>query len=779
MRNINKIKYFPIALIAVLLVSGCNDELHYGVVTDPSDETGLPVEFELEWPHDPATRTYLDSYGNERFSNGDMIHIVGTFNVNALQENGTYESGIETRYGALSYDGTNWKAVGGSNLKWPSIATDGQFTAYYVSGSNGVLTGTAPTENFRLSNLTPTTDPLTATSAAGIPYGNAVKLEFSHICAYLTLLDIEPQVSDSYWLVRNGDLTDQNGQPTVFNNAFQISLVEGTYGPDLNFSFIQEPDNNYSQNPVYIAGRIITVEPPETDPLAGTTINAEYFLEPGYYDTFQIVYPASTTTTYNYIEYDYNKIPVIAGDTPTMPLLEANTPYTLDITKSPGTTVVTPPSEGDWDDNGNYYVIVDVESFLKSAYDGEAYQENDIPILEKTTNGTRLLTNVDFKNFSYSNFDDKGFYPDIRTNIDFDGDYHYIQNLADPLFHFVSGNVRNVGIRTINTDITSEENDDENLDNSRNGALCHYNTGVITNVRVIDCNMNVGVLSHITAGNVNDNETHNIGGVVGSNKGLIDGVEFGGYLNITVSGYADPSYQENVNATVLIGGVTGQNAAEGTIKDIGWIDNNFTMEIVNSCVGPLGDYSCGGLVGQSSGYIMGADLIHVTINGTESQGVTSYMGGIAGQLTVLGDNSGTVTACSVSGSIAAGVSRPSGPIKSGSYAGGIAGADTNIPVIKCNSMVSVTGPTTYVEGVLYATGGAFGRIRNAPSYTFSDMMIWGNSLSGPSGTQSFFGDFVGIAPDSAEWDAWYSGFSSYGIVVRPIVSNNVGTNMPD
>lgn len=767
-------------MIVVLLLGGCKDDLQYGVLNDPSEEIGLQVEFELEWPQELATRTDLDKYGNERFSNGDMIHIIGTFNVEALQEDGKKERGIETRYGALSYDGTNWKAVGGSNIKWPSIATDGQFTAYYINGSNGVLTGNTKTENFRLSELTPTTDPLIATSEDGIPYGSAVKLEFSHICAYLTLLDIEPQVSDSYWLVRNGVLKDENGQPTVFNNAFQISLVEeGTYGPELNFSFIQEPDDDLTENSIYIAGKIITVEPPESDPLAGKTINAMYFLEPGYYDTFQIVYPASTTTTYNYLEYDYNKIPVIDGETLTKPLLMANTPYTLDITKSPGTTVVSPPSEGGWDDNGSYYVLVDVEEFLKSVYNGNAYEEEGKPILEKTTNGTRLLTNVDFHNYSYSNFEDKGFYPDIPDNIEFDGDHHYIKNLAEPLFHFVSGKVMNIGIREITADIISEENADRNLDNSRNGALCHFNTGgLIKNVRVIDCIFNVGVKSYITTEDNNNKETHNIGGVVGSNMGTIDGVEFGGFMRITVTGYAESPYNNNVNANVLIGGVTGQNTGEGTIADIRAINKNFTMNIVNSCVGVLGNYVCGGLVGQSSGNITQANLSNITINGTKSEGVVSNMGGMVGQLTVTENNNGAVTACNVSGSVAAGITRPFRAITTESYTGGIAGVVWKIPVTNCSSLVSVAGPepTSTVADVVYGTGGAFGRIRNSDTFTFSELLIYGNSLSGP---EEWKGDFVGIAPDSSEWSAWYLNFDSYGNTVKSFTGLDVGTNKPD
>ena len=761
MKRAIKILTICYILLQCSLWQSCQDSLEPESPSIDFQNDELEVTFDLCWP-DRDTRVK-----NERFSNEDVIHIVGTFNTTDLQENGEYKDNIISRYGALRYNGTNWIAVEGSNLTWPTTSTDGQFKAYYLSESNGILT-IGETDTYPLSHLNSETDPLTATSAVGIKYGNAVKLEFTHLCTHLTLTNLEPQVADAYWMTRKGK--DEAPAP-IFNNAFKIELDEGEYGPDLAFSFTQMPSEEYDL--VFISGNPYVVEPTPQNPQQ--TVSVDYYLEPGYYDSFQLVYPISTTTTYPYLEYNYSPAQNSNGESPIEPNLQANTAYTLNITKNEGTTIVTPPTEGGWDEGRDAVVIVDVEAFLKAVQNGEAYSEKsketeqEVPILENTSSGSKLIRNVDFNNFDYSGFKDKTFQPNLPENITFDGGLHYIQNLHDPLFRINNGTICNLGIREVKAeDIISEENDDATLDKSRNGALCQYNIGTVSNIRARNITLTVQVLSYIQPGD-NGKETHNIGGLVGSNTGSITEINFAGNFNITVSNLSGS--ENGVNSTVLIGGIVGQNAADGTISEVSKIDNEtFTLSIVNKCTGVLGDYSVGGFVGQSNGFLYNINLSGISINGTESEGVTSFMGGMAGHLTVEGNSSGEMSGCSASGSIIAGKSSAFNNISSVSYTGGIAGAILNTSVTDCGSMISVAGPTDTMlsETTLYATGGGFGRIINSIVYDYSDLIIWGSTLTGPT---DYIGTFAGIAPETDEWDNWFMDFDNYNIRVKSFGDN--------
>lgn len=762
MKRVRKILTFSYLIALLALWQSCIDSLAPESPSKESQSDELEVDFNLYWP-EAETRAIIDSNGTERFLNADVIHIVGTFNTRELQENGEYKTDTISRYGALRYNGTNWIAVEGSNLTWPTTATDGQFQAYYLSESNGVLTIGA-TDTYPLSNLSSTTDPLIANSAPGIKYGNAVKLEFTHLCAHLTLTNLEPQVADAYWMIRPEKIFEQNGTtPATFNNAFKIELGQGDYGPELIFSFTQLPSPEY-KGLVYVSGNPYVVEPSQENPFQ--SVNVEYYLEPGYYNSFQLVYPVTSDSTYPYLEYNYSPDQNPGAESSIAPQLNANVAYTLNITKNSGTTIVTPPTEGGWDENTQAVIIVDVEAFLKAAQNGEAYSEKskdtqqEVPILEKTANGSKLLRNVDFDYFEYSKFKDSGFQPNLPENITFDGDLHYIQNLNDPLFRDNNGKILNLGIRNVKANnIISEENENASLDNSRNGALCHFNIGTINNIRARDITLNVKVRSYIQT-DEDGSETHNIGGLVGSNKGNINEVNFAGNVNITVANYVADGNE--VNASVLIGGIAGQNAAEGTISEVSTIENeNLSITITNNCIGSLGDYSVGGFVGQSNGFLYNINLSGITIDGTKSEGVTSFMGGMVGQLTVEEDSSAEISGCSVSGSARAGKTLPYNNISSVSYTGGISGAVFNTSVTDCGSLMSVAGASA---STLYATGGAFGRIRNSTFYNFSDLIIWGNSLTGPA---NYIGTFSGIAPKTDEWEAWYKDFDNYNIRVKP------------
>ena len=218
-----------------------------------------------------------------------------------------------------------------------------------------------------------------------------------------------------------------------------------------------------------------------------------------------------------------------------------------------------------------------------------------------------------------------------------------------------------------------------------------------------------------------------------------------------------------MNASVLIGGIVGQNAAEGSISGISPMTNNQTIYITNSCKGPLGSYSVGGIAGMSSGYISDVIITNLVVNCTNSSGVTSYLGGMAGQLSVTDATNAELTSCNTGGSLRAGKSVPYGPVTSVSYLGGISGAVLNVPVRNCNTSTSLYGATETYPDVLYATGGVFGRIRTVSECR--DIIAWGGTLAAPSNTEgitSYVGSFAGVAP--------------FGVTEDDYSKNNINVN---
>lgn len=775
-------------ILLLLFLAGCTD----GPLADrPADAGGeLPVEFEFALP--PRTRAF-DGEVKKAFVSGDVIHIIGTFETRELQENGEYKEGKLKRYGAMSYNGKTWEPLAGSNLTWPSVSENGTFEAYYIYGSNGVLTDATTPEPIFLAGIDPAKgDPMRAESKKEI-YGHAVRLDFEHLCAYLTLVDLEPQVSTAYWFTRDKGET--------FHNAFTFDLKKDEAGdPKFAFEFCAISDKDFSDR-IYIAADAREETVFDDSGMPKTITKASYFLKPGYYETFSICYPATAPNVYYYLEYDYKKVLEGSGgvdkEENNKPELEAGRTYTLTITKAPGVTITSPSSGEGWHDGPPYYKLnpEQVEEFLKAVagkldyatdVQDENGEEKHVHILETTAEGTRLLENLDFQDFQYfdygeksSNFSDSNFVPNIDEGNVFDGDYHYIIHLGSPLFRYNYGTVKNIGIQEVDIVATTYEDDknyaDHNKDMSRIGALCMWNRGTVNNVRVTNVTMAVSVDSQIELGD-DGSETHNIGCVAGSNTGSISEVAMSGDFVLTVSG-------TNANASVLIGGILGQNAAGGTVSGVTPLEDDLKISITNQCTGTIGSYSVGGVVGESTGILSGIILSNVTIDGSGSRGVTSYMGGIAGQLAVSAVSDGGasstafVDACIISGSVTAGETVRYGAITSGSYIGAIAGADLNVPVTDCRTAVSVYGSKVEHGNVIYAAGGAFGRIRDAENYRFEDLIVYGSALDGlhDPDKKQFVGNFAGIVPLGQTWENTYE---SGNILLRKWEGKgNIGGNL--
>ena len=234
-------------------------------------------------------------------------------------------------------------------------------------------------------------------------------------------------------------------------------------------------------------------------------------------------------------------------------------------------------------------------------------------------------------------------------------------------------------------------------------------------------------------------------------------MELGGRFELTVEAYVDETITDDVDATVIIGGIVGQCGGSGSISDVTALDGALDIYITNNCRGTLGAFYVGGIAGMSSGFLDGVILPNVVIDGSMSKGVTSYMGCVAGELST-GDKA-AVTSCIVSGSVKAGESNPVGFITSVSYTGGLAGALMEVPVTGCRVAASVYGSETVGEQVIYATGGAFGRIRSATPV--ENVIAYGSALEGPA---EWIGNFAGIVPGDESWEDTYG---NKNIIVRP------------
>ena len=760
------LKYLAVATF-MLLLTGCNDDdwLHY------KDDTNgeLPVEFTFGWPGITETRGFDDATVKTKFSEGDVIHIVGTFLTSALQEDGTFEEGITARYGALKYNSKTrqWEAVSGSRLTWPSISTKGKFYAYYLSSSTGLITSYDDPITVSLSDVTPQTDPLMVPETDYLEYGHAVNLQFEHLCTYLTLIDLEPMVASNYFFttesVGTGDDSDGTGARKPFNNAFQLTLntnsgtddprLEGT--PQLNFEFLRQENPAYN-NEVFISGKATTQETEDSEGETRTVTNVGYFLEPGLYDKFDLEYSAIAPDTYKYLSYNYSNIPpAIEGveyeNIP--PNLLGGTTYTLTVTKSPGVTIVNPPPGDGWDEE-NEPEDIDVREFLRAVKDGTDYTNSaGTRILEAVPGGTKLLRNVNFNNTDYEDFMNVlGFLPDISEGQTFNGDYHYIFNLGCPLLRYNYGSITNLGIKGATITAESQEysydDPESSVDRSRHGALCMWNRpeGKIENVRLSNVSMTISVVYTNPA--EDGSEVHNVGCVVGSNTGRISEIYLGDTFTLTVNG------TDVKNAEILIGGFAGQNAGSGIISDVSMLNDDFRMTITNNCKGDLGSYSVGGIVGSSSGFISGVILSDVAINCRESSGVISYLGGMAGKLEVSQGSSSYMKSCILGGAVEAGQVSQSGYIDGEAYTGGMAGYDNMVDVTDCRSSVSVTGSATVENNVTYGTGGAFGRIASPAEFT--GLIAFGAKLQAPGGQSvsgaNYIGNFAGIGPQNQSWD---------------------------
>lgn len=716
------------------------------------------VQFSVEICDYPGTRGVADE-SKRSFDTGELLHIRAVFDCS--RRGGTEK---RVQYGVMKYEGQGkWTAWDEQHaLYWPDEAVSADFTAYYLHGSTGALSGNTMQPKL-LSSYAYGEDPLYG-EALNVSYGTTVRFEMKHIFSHLSIVEMNNDIADELWLT----VMSKEAGEKDFSNAFFLDFNEDT--KEMTPVFTSSANTMYTDSEgnglTYIAGI-----PEQYDAETGDVMTKVcYFMEPRVYHKFALLYPRSRTEYSIYLTYSRDLVNLTGPEG-----FVANGRYEFSVLKSLGVIVEETPDDS-WDDKDPVYII-DVEEFLKAAANGQDYWEDvensdeKIQILEQTPNGIRLLENIDFHYEYYRIFPD-GYVANLSNT--FDGNHHYIYNLAGPLFEENHGNIINLGLRNIKTpEIESNENFEYNgsvYDTSYNGLISCINYGTVKNMRVINAEMTVNVRTSDPYEPTQ--EAHNSALLFGVNRGSVYNITLADELRLTVKN-ADG---ETVMPNVLIGGIAGQNL--GLISGVTSIEDETMMapeiHINNLCEGDNGVYLIGGVAGNNPGTLEDIFLGSVQVDSKDSRGVESRIGGIAGEIPNSNSGSPKISGCIVRGEVLAGKVNSLLNVNSMTYAGGVAGS-MNIQAIIYNTSVSVgvTGSTYTDSNVTYATGGAFGRIENTEGAVeggIEKLAAFGNTLWGVS---TYAGNFAGIVPRGFGW----SHYEGKDINVRQVFANNIGTEL--
>lgn len=660
-------------VLLVILLCGCGKDLMTEQQVRSSDGKALPIEFVMAYPamldaeDNPDTRVQKDQL---KFEEGDVIHVSATFTL--------LGGGTLNKYDCLELTDGKWVSREESGkdtqpMLWPWDAEKATFHVYYLAHSSGILT--EKTERL-LDDLRTEADPVYAV-AVNIPYGGAVKLEFTHLCTQLQISGLKKGETE-FWLQKEG-----------LKDAF--SLERSSTDEPLNFQFIEASEELRAGQ----APRVIGTSDGEG--------KAVFYLAPGDYSNVNITYP-------------YGLSYLTLTDVEGLGDLKANTVYTLNIKSGSGN--VDEADDEDWwpdpdDDKDDVLLDTDdINGLLKAIHDGKEYvTKNGTLILAADNSGTYLLRNVDFH--------ENPFTPQVLPNgTVFDGKYHYIKNVSgSALFSGINGRVSNLGIaggEVVRTDFN--------------------NMGILTPTASVSAFMNNLRVKNISIIHPSSSMEGvcNIGALVGSNSGTIYEVKLGGKINVEIK-------SDDAPGRVHVGGLVGQSS--GSITNVSLLDDDDPVQVNVVCDCRFhkesgqqqieGDRYVGGLAGLSTGNVNNC-RISATVTAENSQGVLMYTGGLIGMLrgSDEGGAAGTATvslsSSIASGEVTGGLAFPLDNTINGegrSYTGGLVGYAYSVASITdCKSMGKVhdhdyqPGFSPY-ENAYYAIGGAFGQVYGANTNT--------------------------------------------------------------
>lgn len=732
-----------IYILGIIILSGlmysCQEE-EIKIDKNVTDLPGIPVEIFAEKVGYIGTRD-VSSESKKKFEIDDLLHIRAVFKCTLDDEEFT-----ETQYGIVRYAGNGiWNALDGEHsLYWPDYSTSASFTAYYIYGSTGALSANFMPPTL-LSSIEYGQDPL-YDQYNDVAYGHAIRFEMQHILSHFTVSEMDSGVPEELWFT----IPESSSQDTQLNNAFYLSFNEETFEMEPVFQAI--PSKNYQDskgsNLVYISSNVVSYSTKNGE----TMSRVGFFLQPGTYHQFALRYPSSRTEAPIFLSYTRDLAKIIEK-------FEPNGLYEFSILKSMGVVVDQTPDDT-WDSTEKI-VKVNVEKFLRAANAGLDYWETDqetqqqIQILEQGPKGSRLLVNADFNFEEYTIFGADRFIPNLSNT--FDGNYHYIYNVACPIFYENTGIITNLGIRDAraNNLISNElfPVDGINTHNtSYNGLLTAINRGTVSNIRLVNAEMTLKIQ---TSRYEATREAHNAALLFGVNYGNVYDINLGDKLELTVKNNDGETIIPNVD----VGSITAQNF--GTISGVTSLSDvdisSPSITIRNQCKGENGVYIIGGISGNNTGEIYDVFIEKLTIDCTESSGVESHIGGMIGELSLSYTGASHTERCIVRGEVKAGTVKSLMNVTAYSYIGGIAGSiNEQSFVTNCSATIGVTGSLNYDSQVSYGCGGAFGRIRKIEGFTegsIHTLSCFGSTLTGPKNV----GNFAGVAPEGYTWDDNYAG----------------------
>ena len=240
-------------VLLVILLCGCGKDLMTEQQVRSSDGKALPIEFVMAYPamldaeDNPDTRVQKDQL---EFEEGDVIHVSATFTL--------LGGGTLNKYDCLELTGGKWVSREESGtatqpMLWPWDAEKATFHVYYLAHSSGILT--EKTERL-LDDLRTEADPVYAV-AKDIPYGGAVKLDFTHLCTQLRISGLKEGETE-FWLQKEG-----------LKDAFSLERSSES----LKFQFIEASEELRAGQ----APRVIGTSDGEG--------NAVFYLAPAYFHT--------------------------------------------------------------------------------------------------------------------------------------------------------------------------------------------------------------------------------------------------------------------------------------------------------------------------------------------------------------------------------------------------------------------------------------------------------------------------------------------------------------
>ena len=740
------IKWVGMTLTAcmALYASACSDEELIGAPTEAASEP-TPVRFEvscapLAEPGGAATRS---KPADKTWKDGETLQITATFT-------GTkdWDSSEANQYSYYKYSEADdeWVAEG-IGLYWPTGATNGTFTAYYLTGLNGIITTSDErpensTGNYLLSAIAEGEDPLYCTTTK--KYGRSINLQFEHLCTHLTLQDVKQNIADTYWLYRDS---------AEIPNAYKL-----TYNRNDNkliFEFVCSDANQTDSHHYFVSRKRQSSESSSwvdfylapSDRANGETRDAT--------DKTDKRYGYGKGCKLNY----YNDHPYLSFTSEELDTLQAGYHYELSINRYMGIVPESPESFPDKPTENDAYV--DIPELLAGIRDKKDVRDANSQLVLKAEGEEvpHLLRDVDFYNFNpidYVNgtgmFDQNAESPVVPENrrgphpnwkmpslnsVILDGDFHSFIHVAYPIFFEIeSGEIYNLAIRQSKVEITVDDikamNDLEIQGNTTHGTLnsdfgilCCFFNGLLSNFLLEEVEMIVHFDERCIPNDYAANIDFNMGCITARQtttnmaNAKIENVQLRGEVKLTVE--TDEDHKATAVQDAFVGILAGQSGAriEGVTCEKGLTARGEEKDGVCKVSVPIkGDntVTVGGLVGQE---VMEAKEINVNVevNASKLDVNQCYVGGVFGVIVNQSESKGVVNNCTASVTVTGGISHPiNSATYAYSYCGGIAGKMDSGELDRIDITGSVKGGTEPAAQanntmmMVYATGGGFGYV---------------------------------------------------------------------